>query len=185
MRFNDLKHVENYKNNGEYPKIHNDIYAMSKYVTAKNVIDLGCCTGLLASRLREKHQKIIGIEPNDNYLMHAIKEEGIKYYKLKVEKETLSTIGELIRNEGVTAVYARRVLPEILESGGSELVRELVKVFFSNGVQFIVLEGRKATKRAVNPLKSIEREVEACSKYYDVIHTFNDCAVLRSKYYGN
>lgn len=178
MRFDDDKYVDNFMNYGEYPKIHDDIYYLDKYVKGLPVLDIGCCKGLLSVRLAQSHDVVVGIESNSSYFNKAIHHDNVKYYHIKIDLDTLTDVAGVIKEHGIKCVFARRVFPEIYETGGLELVHTLSNVLHENGVEYIVLEGRKPSKNAKNKLYSIEREIAALDNRYDCVKRYKNCALL-------
>lgn len=178
MRFDDVEYITHYHKTGEYPKIHDDIFSMDKYVPVGNVMDLGCCTGLLSNRLAAKHNLVVGIEANKKYLDNAVQKSNVHYYNTKITQETLSDIEKLVKKHKINVVYARRVLPEICDAGGVTLVQDLLRMFRENGVEYIVIEGRKCNSKSTHILKSVEQEKLLFSGLYKCSHTHNQCAIF-------
>lgn len=178
MRFDDLEYVKQYNQNGKFPKIHDDIASLDKYIPEGVVLDLGCCTGLLSCRLAQKHRAVIGIEPNKHYLENAVRKENVHYVNMKICEETMQRLKEIVREHNITCVYARRVLPEICDAGGTKLVRSMIAMFKECGVKYIVVEGRKCNSKSTHLLKSIEREKEMLSGFYDNIQNYKNCSLF-------
>lgn len=182
MRFDDDKHLIEYYKYKQYPKIHDDIYNVSRKINPNNnVIDLGCCFGLLSDRLASHFNKVIGIESNYSYLERAIKNPKISYFNLKVTDESIADFENLIKREYIKVLVARRVIPELYETGGFELLYLFIKMLYNNKIEYIVLEGRKPTKLATNPLSNIDKEASIFNKYYKLEYKYKNCALLRRK----
>lgn len=181
MRFDAPEYVEQFEKTGKYPAIHNDIFYMDKYLKSfpGAVLDLGCCTGLLSRRLMQNHEIVLGVEANENYLTRAV--PGPKYFNLKVSEDTLAKLGDIIRSNGVKIIFARRVIPEIYDTGGFDLVNSLVELFYKNGVNYVVLEGRKPTKNATNPFHGITQEIKSFQNYYNVVRVRRNCVLLKAR----
>lgn len=178
MRFDSDKHLERYYGLGVYPKIHDDIYYLDRYVRDLNVLDVGCCYGLLSARLADTHKVVVGVEPSARYLSKAIRRDNIHYMRMAITEDTLPELSKILREYNIQAAYMRRVIPEIWETGGYALVNGFIGTLAVNNVQRIVVEGRKTTRNHINPLYKVEKEIEACGKYYGVIARFRNCAVL-------
>lgn len=181
MRFDDDKYVKNYVKYGEFPKIHDDIYYLDKYVKGLPVIDIGSCKGLLSVRLAVSHDVVIGIEANTSYYLKSIEHRKVKYFNVKVDFDTLDGVKGLINDYGIRCVYARRVLPELYDTGGLELIKALSKMLHDSGVQYIVLEGRKATKNAKNKLYDVDQEIASLKDHYNCIRRHKNCALLEAR----
>lgn len=181
MRFDDDEYLNIFYTTGKYPKIHDDIFSMHKVVECKNVIDLGCCTGLLSHRLSTVYNSVIGIEPSEKYLKKAVKSAKIKYKNMSINDETIDTLKDIILDNKIDGIYCRRVVPEIYETGGMELVKKFIEVLYNNGVEFVVLEGRKSNRNAINPLKSIVEENKVFNGYYETVASYRNCRVLRRR----
>lgn len=181
MRFDDDEHLKAYHERGEYPKIHDDIFSLNRFVKVDNVVDLGSCTGLLSRRLADKYKLVIGIEPSKKYVEKAIQGDNIKYINMGINEDTLGEFAKAIRDNNIKAVYARRVVPEIYETGGMELVRSFITALYDTGVEYVILEGRKSTKKAKNPLHSIDEEVKMFDKLYFPTVKYRNCQILKRR----
>ena len=179
MRFDDDKYIEDFVKYGKYPKIHDDIYYLDQFIGNVPVLDIGCCKGVLSIRLAQKHDIVVGIEVNPNYIKKAIHHDNVNYYNLKIDFKTLNDIAHIIKKHGIKCAFARRVFPEIYETGGLELVHKLSEVLYENDVEHIVLEGRKPSKNAKNKLYNIEQEIIALDKHYACIKRYKNCALLK------
>lgn len=181
MKFDDDKYVEEYYHTGRFPKIHDDIFTLAALLPGRNVLDLGCCKGLLSKRLSTVCNLVVGIDGSKSYLDKAVPDSKVKYYCTKVVKETLPFIVSLIKKHDISMIVARRVIPELCETGGMQLVNDFVKSVYDSGVEYIVLEGRKKCHNPTNPLSSIDLEVKAFSSMYSVVNTHKDCRTLKRK----
>lgn len=179
MRFDDDAYLMRYYDSGEFPRIHDDIFMLAKGMRCKRVIDLGSCTGLLSARLATVFERVYGIEGNDKYISKRIVKDNITYKKMYVTPETLPELARLIKSNGITGVVARRVIPEIQETGGVKLCRDLARCLHDAGIEQIALEGRKSNRNAVNPLYSIDKEIEVFSGFYGLEERRKNCAMLR------
>jgi len=179
MAFDSLDYLSDYYNNGQYPKIHNNIMEVLKELPPMSVMDIGCCTGLLSKRLSEVHTEVIGIEPNPKYIQIGVKSDNIKYYNIGVNKETLPVLKELIKMHNIKCCVMRRCLPEICNTGGISLCVQWIYLLYKLNVEYLAIEGRVVSKRASNALYSIEKEVELCLGMYDVIKSYRACRLLK------
>lgn len=181
MRYNDEEYLRQFYEYGKYPKIHDEIFNLSKYVPAVSVMDLGCCYGLLSHRLSSVYKTVIGIESEKKYLDKSVAGDNIVYVNMKICDSTLGDIAKIIEQYRVTGIFARRVIPEIYETGGFELCSQLIQTFYRTGIEYIAIEGRKSTRRAVNPLKSITEESNIFSEKYTPIERQANCEVLKRR----
>ena len=181
MRFDDDGYLKQYYQSHVYPKIHDDIFELHRYIPVKNVIDLGCCTGLLSRRLADKYDFVLGIEINKKYLDKAVKAHNIKYLNFGIQNDTLIDLNDAIKKYGIRAIFARRVIPEIYETGGFKLVNDFIDTVFKAGIEYIAIEGRKSTRNAVNPLYSIGQEGVVFDKKYDCVYQYKNCRLLKRK----
>lgn len=184
MRYNDPKHIEQFKKAGEFPAIHDDIIYLIKETKPEEggVLDLGSSIGMLAKQLTDHFPFVIGIEGNRNEHKTAQELETDKlifknYYLNSIED--LEKTGQLIIDHGIKTVVARRVFPEIYDKGGAELIQHIGYMFQKAGIERIYLEGRKKDSRSKHPLKSADDEVTYLSEHYVVTAVYNDCRCLR------
>lgn len=181
MKFDDDNYVSEFLRNGTYPKIHDDIFYLASQVRGHNVLDLGCCKGLLSKRLSAINPLVVGIDASKAYIDKAVKGDNIKYVNTKVTEDTLPAIKGIIQEHGITVLVARRVIPELCETGGMQLCTKFAKLLQECGVEHIVLEGRKKCANPTNPLSSIDMELKVFEPYYNVIKAHKDCRLLKLK----
>ena len=179
MRFDDLDYCVDLIERNQYPKIHDDIFLMCQGVKADTVLDLGCCHGLLSCRLATIFDKVIGLEPSDKYIRNAIPRDNVDYVRLGITMKTLGELKDVIAKNKVNLIVARRVIPEIWETGGFELVNGFVDTVHEADVKYIALEGRKPTKKPRNPLYNADRECEVMQGKYIVEDKYKNCRLLR------
>ena len=184
MRFNDEGHINNVLRHGKYPKIHDDIFHISKYVLADNVMDFGCSTGLLALRLSTRFENVVGVDASFVAVSKAIEKENVSYRGLKITEDTIDELKLMLVQNKITGLFARRIIPEIWETGGQELVNSLVDAFYNSGVEYIAVEGRKPVKNPKNVLHNVDKEIEVFKGKYRVVAVHKNCRVLR-KIRGN
>ncbi len=179
MRFDDNSYIEAFLQRGEYPKIHDDIFHISRHLQDESVLDLGSCTGLLSKRLSMRNESVVGIEANPSSYSKSIPGENITYYNLKVEDQTLPLVKQIIIKHGIQTVYARRVFPELYNTGGVELVKKISALFAECGIRHIVIEGRIKTPKATNLLSNVDAECAVLSTHYQRIKTYKNCRILK------
>lgn len=180
MGFADDQYIEEYKKHHKYPKIHDDIYSMHTHVDCKNIMDLGCCTGLLATHLAETYHTVVGIEPNKNYLKKAPHTQDVKYYNFPITPKTLGLLEKVIRKHNIDTIFGRRVMPEIYNYGGDKLIKSLNKMFYRNNIQNLILEGRIESRNSTHDLSNINKEIKYFTDY-EITYTHKNCAILKRK----
>ena len=178
MRYDDLDYCVGLINKGQYPKIHDDIFTLARFIDATTVIDLGCCHGLLSHRLGTVYNRVIGIEASTKYLENVIPRDNVIYVQLRIDTDTLPNLKRIIIENGVGAIFARRVVPEIWETGGDALCAEFAKTLYESGIRQIALEGRKPTKNPRNRLHSADKECEVFAGMYRVAERYKGCRLL-------
>lgn len=181
MRFNDDKYVYDVLNYNKYPKIHDDIFYLSNFIDVDNVLDIGCCTGLLSHRLSNIYKNVIGVEANKTFIDKAINKDNVKYINLKINNKNLSKLEDILISNNIEAVFARRVFPEIYDTGGIDLLNNICDMFYKCNLKYIVIEGRKPTKNAKNPLNILDKEMQIFSKYYIEYKRNKNCCILKLK----
>jgi hypothetical protein len=182
VRYDDQKHLDNLKDHGTYPKIHDAIFAeVEKYAIGETMMEVGACLGLISSRILKAGiaTEMIAIEPNIKSLKRAVKEEGIKYFNLPVSIETMARIYKIMQTYKPTTIVARRTVSEIAEYGGGKRgVRLFGKAASLAGVERIILEGRVITKNHTAILWNADLEAEAFLPFYKVVHAAGDVRTL-------
>lgn len=181
MRFDSNEHVTAYYESGVFPKIHDDIFRMCKHINGHGaVLDIGCCRGLLSVRLAGVYEKVIGIDANAGYIESAIRCDNVEYHCIKICDCTLDKIGEIASSERVFCAFARRVLPEIWDTGGYNLVEAFAETLRRAGVKCLVVEGRMPVKSAKNQLSSVDREIAAVSGSFHPVLIDGRCSILEA-----
>lgn len=179
MKYDSLEYIDNLKKKGQYPRIHNDIFKMHQFVPVKNILDIGCCYGLLSHRLSNVYEEVVGIEQNPDYAKHFICKNNIHYFNFRINKNSLNKLDKIIKKYNIKAVYCRRVIPELYDTGGMELLHYIKYIFIRNDVKYIVIEGRIKFKKAKHIFKSCYHEFSFFEDKYELIETYNNCGVLK------
>gem|GEM_PF-4820675 len=168
-RFNSPEYLRAWQLQGQWPAIHN---AMTDFALANMrgsfLLDLGCSYGLLGARIAMEAGGLAcaGIDA-DAKVVEAAVEAGVpmRFHVLSVNKDTLPDLEKILTVSRPKTMIARRVLPELwgydLEGG-----RAFVELLAASGLREIFLEGRVASERATNPLRSIDDEVTLLSPRY-------------------
>jgi hypothetical protein len=183
MRFNDQSHIDNYKSKGQFPKIHDAIFKHIQEHVKKGdtVVEIGPCIGMLASRMIDKIgvKQVLGIEPNKNHLLRAVKKPEIRYFNMPVSLETMPKVSAIIKANKPSVIVGRRVFSEVAEyGGGPKAVTMLAYQAKKNGVKKIILEGRIIVKNPVVDLWSADLEAKAFAPYYKVTAEEGNVRVL-------
>jgi hypothetical protein len=172
MRFNDPEYIRAYRQEGKYPKIHDDIFeACEEWLTGGNVLEVGTCIGLLANRIIDHKlaPKVIAYEPNEKHLARAIKKPEIRYINKPISLETMKHVFAVMKANKIQTIFARRVFPEMAEGeGSSRVVKTLAAAAFEAGVQRVILEGRTVTKKPTAELWNADLEAKCFSPYFTV-----------------
>lgn len=178
MRFNDPFYVEDWVTNGNYPKIHNNIFSIAKERPVSRFVDLCCSTGLLGRRLvDELGWSGCSIDSDARALERGLEAGVFDSIPVQLMKITPATLGELfafLSDHEVTTVVARRCLCVLWEVVPLD---ELQSMFLDVGVDTILLEGRRIDNRAVHPLGSADAQAAAFDRF-KVTRSFKDIRLL-------
>ena len=183
MRFNAAEYVEQWKENGKYPAIHNAIFsAINVHGHGGKMLDLCCSTGLLGKRIAKLgNYSVIGVESDKRAIELAQKlGNDLPIYEFKINRPNLEAFMDILKNENVTAIAARRCIPELFGED-VPLGMTFVEGIYEHGVQEVFLEGRVKTKNATNVFNSIEKEIELFVLCYDLVTQNGNVAYLRRK----
>lgn len=181
MKYDSLEHIDNLKKKGVYPKIHNDIFKLHQLVPVDNVLDVGCCYGLLSHRLSQVYDNVVGIEANSRYAEHFIFKDNIRYYNFEINKKNIGLLDHIIKKHNIQAVYCRRVIPSIYDTGGLELVQMFKDTLIRNNIEYLITEGMFKFKHNKNYFKTCYEEFAFFGDEYEVIQQYNNCGVLKLK----
>lgn len=181
MSYDSVEYLNNFKKTKEYPKIHNDIFKLHTLVKVDNVLDLGCCYGLLTYRLAEVYKNVIGIESNKKYAKYFIKKENIHYYNFKIDMGHIFSFNKILKDNNIQAVYCRRFIPLLYEQGGFELLHYFKECLYQNNVKFIIIEGRFEFPGSKHIFKNCDNECEYFIDKYELICRWRNSGVLKLK----
>jgi hypothetical protein len=170
MRFSSVEHLETWKKTGAFPEIHAPICNfIAETADGSRFMDLCACFGLLGTRLAKLLKvKVTGVEGNLDFVNQATAAGiPIDLVTLRVTRDTLPRLVEIIETNGIKVIVARRAMPELWgeDLAGGSLFADQIR---SAGVQEIYLEGRAKTSNAVNALASIDQEINLMSKSYKI-----------------
>lgn len=183
MRFNAPEYLEAWKANGLYPRIHKNIFNLiTEHGQGGKMLDLCCSTGLLGLQVNDTGKyDTIGLDSDKTAIAFA-KHLGnpMPIYEMKIDRTNLDAFMDIIKLEGITAIAARRCIPELF---GDDLPCGITWItgIAEFGVEEIFLEGRVKTKNAVNHFDSIEKEINFFSLDYDLVTQNGNVAYLRRK----
>lgn len=181
MMYDDLEYIKDLRENGKYPKIHDNIFSLNKYVPVDNVLDLGCCHGLLSHRLGQVYKEVVGIEPNKRYCENLQYKENVHYYNFRLDKKNIRLFNKVLQKHNIQGIFCRRVLSEVYTTGGMELINLLKDRLMKNNINYIALEGRMEVSNATHPIKNTEKEIEFFEEDYEVIGEKGKAVVMKRK----
>ncbi|MFI5778681.1 hypothetical protein [Nocardia sp. NPDC051570] len=163
-RFDSAEHLYDWQRSGRFPRIHDDIYNLIRSEVSPAdgpVLDLGSSTGLLARRLHRAQFVVHAVEA-DATAIDAGRTAGTYGPNMPVRHWMLTPgqmpeFGEFLRENGVTVVVARRVLPELDNAG---VTPELLGATLAKaGVRHTFLEGRAPRQGSRHRLSSVNDEI--------------------------
>lgn len=184
-RFDDNAYIEAYQKYGIFPAIHEDVaYMIRNHANEQEpCIDIGACTSLLSVQAVALGRSLcVAVEGNRAFADKAVQHTKVVQERLLITDLNLQKFESILIAYKPTLLIARRVFPELADRS-IELVHRLAKMLWCNGVQKIILEGRKATKNAKSTLPTADKEAEALSAYYDVTKTYKEVRLLQPKTY--
>lgn len=179
IMYDDLEYVDDLIENGQYPSIHDDIFALHELVGATNVLDVGCCHGLLSHRLGTVYDNVVGIEPSEEYCENLVHKDNVTYYNFEICDENLFMLYVILRKHDIDGVFCRRVISEIYSTGGEELVEDFVNCLVECGVEYVALEGRVKFSNSTHPLDCSDKEVAFFLDDYEEIGRVDEAVALR------
>jgi hypothetical protein len=165
-RFDSDEYLADFLRRGRFPAIHDALFGLVvDRLRGSRVLDLCCSTGLFGERLRRHGvvEFVMGVD-GDTSAIHRGQQAGVRIRTefLRVGHGTLPFLAHIIRSNGITAVVARRCLPELLGDDPS-LDGPFADTLADAGVAELFLEGRVVSPRSTNRLKSLDEEIAAVS----------------------
>lgn len=187
MRFNDPGHLEAWKNEGRFPKIHDDIFALfSTTFEAESVLDLCCSIGLIGQHIHEAYGIPVCRVDGDEKALALSESYGVALPTLhtKVEPATLPAIVTFIRAAQVTGITARRCIAELFGHEASDVVEYEWGDAFSAAVQEagvteMWIEGHARTSVATHSIPTTEGEIAVLGDRWVVDERLREAAYLR------
>lgn len=182
----DSDHIlQDWKDRGRWPQIHGKIgWCATEYLTTPNVLDLCCAFGLLADRIAKTVpcvKKVVGVDGSLQSIAKA-KAAGVPVtiHHMVIFNDTVHQLYDLIKEEQITAIVARRAFPELFDQD-HEFGRCFSKSVRNLGVQEILIEGRIDSANAKSTLKTLDAEIALFADDYEVWGRAFNCAYLRAK----
>lgn len=186
MRYDSEELVKRYKESGQFPEIHNDIFNFILNIMPVNarMLDLGCSTGLLTIRLQRAGFACIGID-GDMQAITKSPAEPIRDFIpapviFKEVKQPYIQFFEWLDQYRCNTLVARRILPELF-GHDLPLGKAFIMLLRHAGINRIFLEGRKAHQQPVNALATVDDEIELLSDCYELKQRAGNCAYLTAK----
>lgn len=181
--FNDQAHIDNYNQNGEFPKIHKDFGLVVRTFAGENEgsMDLGTCIGIMSVyNVHNGRSNCVGLEGNTFDFNRCIEHPQVSYENIFVTRETFPQIRELIQANNITLVTARRVISEV-GFEDVDVVREFSALLAEEGVKKIVIQGRARVKKPAVTLWNTDLEAECFYKEYEKTKSWKDIYLLELK----
>ena len=178
--FNDQAYIDTYEESGEFPKIHKDFGLVVKTYAneAEGSMDLGTCIGIMSVyNVHNGRSNCVGLEGNKFDFDRCVKHPKVKYEQLYVTRDTFPRIKELIADNNITLVTARRVISEV---GFDDItvVHDFAKLLADCGVTKIIIQGRAKVKNPSVKLYNSDMEAECFFKYYKITKRWKDVYLL-------
>ena len=182
MRFNAPEYIADYSKTGIFPAIHKNIVDMAlNHVQGRSGLDLCCSHGLLGQQLANRGgYSMAGVDGDKRAVELANLYIDMPVYHIKVDRNSMDKIHNTLYVRDITFIVARRCLPELF-GDDLEWGIEFFAAMREYGIRELVLEGRVATKNAVNPLHSLNAEIDLVSDSYTVYQQTGNVAYLRAR----
>ena len=184
MRFNSKGHLKIWLASGVYPAIHAPMtnFAMT-YLDTDRILDLGCGFGLLGHSIAKKRRGafILGVEANQSTIDQAIEagvNDLVNFTSLRVNVDNMHRVAELCTSNGIKAVIARRVFPELF---GADPVALTIfgHQLADAGITQIFIQGRVPVHNPTTELSTIQDEVRQLRPSFEPIVMHKDLAYLK------
>ncbi len=171
-----------WRERGVWPDHH---YAMTCAATVcidgNGVLDLGCGHGLLGAAVGKNlgDVPVVGIDADEALLQEA-EQAGVgqRFYRLEVTQETLPDLQKIIDFEGVAALLAWRVIPDIWghhRYGGLLFAKAIADA----GIKEVLIEG--GSQVVGSRIRNIDDEVLIMSGFYREVARYGQISYMRIK----
>ena len=170
-----------------------------KYPSDKVLVEIENTKGITSLQLENLNPKV-AIRIAGGYTKERIKNKGNITFEnvsfsysgnkeklslldvnLKINSDNLNKLKDIILNNNIEVIFARRVFPELYGTGGIELIDSLCDMFNNCNIQYIVIEGRRPVRNAKNPLNTLDEEIKHFSKFYVQHKKYKNCCILKRK----
>ena len=165
VRYNCPQYLDTWRDKGTFPAIHTgivDLLTSELSVDDCVVLDLGSSTGLLSRRLADQGYVVYPVESSRAAISQG-KEygtyDGLPVTHMRLRSDDMSELADWIAMNGITAVVARRVFPELDDCGIAPL--QIGDTFLAAGVQHLFVEGRVPRAGARHRLHCLDKEIAA------------------------
>lgn len=180
-RYDAQEYLDNWRERGEFPKIHDALFAMvTEHASGRRFVDLCGNTGLLAQRILEKlgAEQVVGVEMSQDAVARG-RAAGMTYPRLvtKVDQTTLPAVEEFLKQHAIDTLVARRCLSEVfyLNTGfGPEFCAAMLRV----GIRQVFIQGRAPTGKPTHPIPSVHEEIACLESHFRVVEVKGQCAYL-------
>lgn len=181
-RYNSQTYLDEWCATLNYPRVHDAIFdAFVMNASAGMTLDLCASTGLLGRRVRDVlDEPVWALEGDDDAVDRGFA-AGVydhDYYPvvpLRITPDTLDDFLTLVKSYGTVNVLARRCFTELSEVVPLWALRDGLH---QAGVQCIILEGEKQSRRSRHPLGSADSLMYAFESRYHVKSLRGDVRVL-------
>lgn len=179
MRFDSPQYIDNWKAGHGFPAIHNEMFnAIMQCKHGVSALDLCCNSGLFTERMKGEFAHVFGIDGDAAAIKLGV-DAGIDNIEhFLINSNTIDTLLGIIDAHKVDTIIARRCFPELFGSD-IELGRYFIKSIHSINVKYLFIEGRVASKRSVNHLSSLDKEIALADSHYIKRVQIKNIAYLR------
>lgn len=193
MRFSDEEYLRAWKEEGNYPKIHDTLYTLfASTYQSKTVMDLCSCTGLLGQRIKDVNKiNVVSVEGDPAWIARGNKwGTNVPVLELWILPETLPRFTQFIEDNEVTGICARRCISEIfgndakgrhLKSPNWEWAETFTKAILNAGIKEIWIEGRANQGRSTHCIPDTATEARCFGSRFKIEEEYRTCAYLTPK----
>jgi hypothetical protein len=180
-RFDSQEYLDNWRERGEFPAIHDSLFAMIvEHASGKRFADLCGNTGLLAQRILEKlpADQVVGIEMDRDAVARG-RAAGMSYprLELKVDQTTVGQVEAFLREHAIDTFVARRCLSEVFGYNRT-FAPEFCAMLRRLPIRQVFIQGRAPTGKPTHPIPSVYEEISCLESHFRLVEVKGQCAYL-------
>lgn len=183
-RYDSDEYLKAFKERREYPQIHEDLWShIYLRGVSGNCLDICASIGLLGQHVADVFPvKVVAVEALQVSIdSGAAAGVTVPTTQMYVTPETLDQFIQIVEENEVRTLLARRALSEVFPAKDDPFAYEFCRRIHDAGVNYVYIQGRAVSTRSTHPMKSVEEERYPFLELYEEVFSEGQFSILRSK----